>query len=100
VRFLSREDARVRYVADASYWIYLVHLPVVVALQVLVGHLPLHWTVKFPLVLVVAFAVLLGSYRYLVRATFIGGLLNGRRYPRAATPAAPDPDGLRSVMTR
>ena len=44
-------DAAVRYVADASYWIYLAHLPVVVALQVMVGQLPLHWSVKFPLVL-------------------------------------------------
>ena len=48
MRFLSRENARVRYVADASYWIYLVHLPVVVAFQVVVGHLPLHWTREVP----------------------------------------------------
>ena len=38
-------------VADASYWIYLVHLPIVAAFQVLVGRLPWHWSVKFPLIL-------------------------------------------------
>ncbi len=40
-RFLAHASDRVRYVADASYWIYLVHLPVVAAMQVLVGHLAL-----------------------------------------------------------
>ena len=53
------QSAAVRYVADASYWIYLVHLPVVAALQVAVGHLPLHWSVKFPLILVASFAAAL-----------------------------------------
>ena len=38
-------------VADASYWIYLVHLPIVAAFQVLVGRLPWHWSIKFPLIL-------------------------------------------------
>jgi ABC-type multidrug transport system ATPase subunit/peptidoglycan/LPS O-acetylase OafA/YrhL len=82
VRFLGRPNPAVRYTADASYWIYLAHLPVVVALQVLVGQLPWHWSAKFPLVLGVSLALLFGSYRYLVRQTLIGQVLNGRRYPR------------------
>ncbi len=89
MRVLSRESTRIRYVADASYWIYLVHLPIVAALQVAVGHLPLHWSLKFPLILIASFALLFASYRYLVRSTFIGQFLNGRRYPR--TVAAPGP---------
>ena len=47
-----------------------------------VGRLPWHWAIKFPLILVVSLAVLFASYRYLVRSTFIGQLLNGRKYPR------------------
>ena len=99
VRYLSAERPAVRYVADASYWIYLAHLPVVAAFQVVVGHWPLHWTVKFPLVMVASLAVLFASYHYLVRATFIGAILNGRRYPRSfattatATTATPWQDG-------
>jgi peptidoglycan/LPS O-acetylase OafA/YrhL len=88
VRYLSDERPAVRYVADASYWIYLVHLPVVALFQVIVGHWPLHWTVKFPMVMVASLAVLFASYHYLVRATFIGGILNGRRYPRSLTNSA------------
>ena len=95
LRFLSNYSAVRRYIADASYWIYLAHLPVVAALAVWVGHWPLHWGVKYPFILVVSFAVLFLSYHFLVRPTFIGKLLNGRKYPRRqppqepATPSAP-----------
>jgi hypothetical protein len=36
-------------------------------------------------------AVLFVSYRYLVRSTFIGATLNGRRYPRSLPAAVPRP---------
>jgi peptidoglycan/LPS O-acetylase OafA/YrhL len=79
VRYLSDERFAVRYVADASYWIYLAHLPVVAVFQVIVGHWPLHWTIKFPLVMAASLAVLFASYHYLVRSSFLGATLNGRR---------------------
>lgn len=86
-RYLSHHNARIRYAADASYWIYIVHLPVVAAMQVVVGHWPLHWTIKFPLVVAVSLAILFASYRFMVRSTFIGQFLNGRRYPKQETVA-------------
>jgi glucans biosynthesis protein C len=70
-----------RYVADSSYWIYLVHLPLVVWLQIVVAHWPLSWTVKYPLILIVSMPLLFLSYQFLVRSTRIGVQLNGRRYP-------------------
>ncbi len=89
LRFLSNYSAVRRYIADASYWIYLAHLPVVAALAVWVGHWPLHWGMKYPFILVISFAVLFLSYHFLVRPTFIGKLLNGRKYPlrKESTPA-------------
>ena len=83
MRFMASPNAVVRYVSDASYWIYLAHLPIVAALQVAIGHLSWHWSIKFPVLLIVSMAVLLGTYRYFVRATFIGQVLNGRRRPRS-----------------
>jgi peptidoglycan/LPS O-acetylase OafA/YrhL len=80
-RFLSEERAIVRYLSDSSYWIYLAHLPLVVALQVLVSPWSLPWQAKYPLVVVVAFAILLPSYQLFVRNTLLGAWLNGRRYP-------------------
>ena len=92
-RFLAHANPAIRYVADASYWIYLVHLPVVAALQIVVSRLPWHWSIKFPLILVVSLAVLFTTYHYLVRPTFIGQFLNGRRYPRRGGPHPGSPDG-------
>ncbi|MDR7270137.1 ABC-type multidrug transport system ATPase subunit/peptidoglycan/LPS O-acetylase OafA/YrhL [Pelomonas saccharophila] len=87
LRHLSGHRPAVRYVADASYWIYLVHLPVVAALQVWVGDWPLHWSLKYPFIVGVSLGLLLLSYHYLVRSTVIGRLLNGRIYPRHAAAA-------------
>lgn len=79
LRFLSGHSPARRYLADASYWIYLVHLPMVLALQAVMAKLPWPWFIKFPLILAVAFALMLLTYRWWVRGTFIGATLNGRR---------------------
>lgn len=84
LRFLHRPSRARRYVADASYWVYLAHLPVVAALQVWVGDWPLHWSLKFPFIVGASLALLFLSYHYVVRSTAIGRLLNGRAYPRRA----------------
>jgi ABC-type multidrug transport system ATPase subunit/peptidoglycan/LPS O-acetylase OafA/YrhL len=93
LRFLSGHRPAVRYVADASYWIYLVHLPVVAALQVWVGDWPLHWGLKYPFVVIASLGLLFLSYHGLVRSTVIGRVLNGRAYPRNSAQAttAPEP---------
>jgi glucans biosynthesis protein C len=93
LRFLSGYSAARRYIADASYWLYLVHVPLVMALQVAVAQLDWPWWVKFPLILGVTFPLLFASYHLFVRYTFIGGILNGRRESRArpATHAMQEP---------
>ncbi len=70
-----------RYLADSSYWVYLIHLPVVVALQGWVAPLPYPAALKFGMILVCSSLILFGSYHYFVRSTFVGKLLNGRAYP-------------------
>jgi len=82
--FLGRirgESAFWRYVADSSYWVYLAHLPVVVTLQIWVAHWPIRWPIKHVVICGVALPVLYLSYHYLVRSTFIGQQLNGKRLP-------------------
>jgi hypothetical protein len=82
-RFFDRPSRVVRYVADSSYWLYLIHLPIVIGLQIAVAELPGHWSMKLA---AVSFVTVLSSvllYDLLVRATFIGAILNGKRKPRA-----------------
>ena len=79
LRFLPNFSATRRYLADASYWMYLIHLPIVMALQVLVSNLDWAWPVKFAGILLVTFLSMLVSYHCLVRYSVIGAVLNGRR---------------------
>ena len=86
LRKFHEPSPRTRYIADASYWMYIVHLPIVDVLQIWVANWNVHWSLKFPLIVGTTFALLLVSYRYLVRYTFIGVVLNGRKYPPASAP--------------
>ena len=63
-------------------------MPIVMALQVAVSPFDWPWPIKFATILVVALPVMLASYHLLVRYTFIGFVLNGRRLRRERTVAA------------
>jgi glucan biosynthesis protein C len=84
-KLCARPHPLVRYLADSSYWLYLVHLPIVVWLQVAVAEVALHWSLKLAFISLVTVAVALLSYDLFVRSTWIGWLLNGRRRERAVT---------------
>lgn len=75
--WLSRPSAWIRYLADASYWIYLAHLPLVMWSQYWVSQLPWPGTLKLLLITVADLALLLLAYHWLVRDTWVGRLLNG-----------------------
>ena len=84
LRYMNHPSPRWRYMADASYWIYIVHVPFVILLPLLLANVPAPGIVKAALVVAMATGLILLTYRYFVRSTFIGEQLNGRRYPRAA----------------
>ena len=81
-RWLDTPSRGWRYLSDASYWMYLVHLPLTVALPPLLSGWDAPGLVKFALALGAAFAITLVTYHYGVRSTWVGKRLNGRRYPR------------------
>lgn len=90
-KLCSKPNDFVRYVAESSYWMYLIHLPIIIWLQIAVAELPLHWTFKLAFVSATTIAISLVTYELFVRATIIGWVLNGRRRNRmvAAIPGAP-----------
>lgn len=83
LRYMDRPSPRWRYMADASYRIYIVHMPFVMLLPLLLAGVPLPGIVKLALVSVTATALIPVTYRYFVRPTFIGKQLNGRRHRSA-----------------
>lgn len=78
---IARPNRITRYFSDASYWLYLVHLPIVIWLQIAVAELPWHWGVKWMLVTITTISVSILLYDLFVRPTLIGKLLNGRTKP-------------------
>ena len=86
LRFASGYSAVRRYLADSSYWVYIVHLPLVIVGQILVVNETWPWFVKFGVVIGGTMAISLLTYELLIRHTFMGGWLNGRRIPRRRRP--------------
>jgi len=87
----TRPHARLRYLSDAAYWVYLVHLPIVAGLQIALVPLPLPGLLKFAVVVAVTTAVCLWSYERCARYTAIGAVLHGPR-TRPPRPEALAPD--------
>lgn len=90
-RLVPRESGTWRYLSDSAYWLYLVHMPLLIVLQRAIAPWDLPGTVKFLLACGAATAILLASYQLVVRHTPIGTLLNGPRgqpRSRAATSAS------------
>lgn len=83
-RLFRRPSPALSYLADSSYWVYLVHMPILGLLQGDLYLVPGHAAWKAPAVLLGTLAICLGSYQCLVRHTAIGRGLHGRR-DRAAT---------------
>lgn len=82
LRRFRTEQPWVRYLADASYWVYLVHLPLTIWTAGLLAPVALPAPVKFLLVLSATSVLSLLSYDLWVRPSSIGAALNGKRYPR------------------
>lgn len=82
-RLVRREIPWVRYLADSSYWVYLLHFPLLLLVAVPLADLGLPVPVKLALSLGVVMAALLLSYDLMVRPTWLGKWLNGHRRPSA-----------------
>ena len=83
-------NAATRYLAEASFWIYLIHLPIVVLAQITFAQLPIPAVGKFLLAGTTATVMALMTYRVFVRHTWLGEFLDGHRHPRK--PATADPN--------
>lgn len=68
-RLLNRPNPTMRYLAQSAYWTYLLHLPLLFALQYWLMDLELAWPLKFLLAGTATLAMCLLSYQLLVRHT-------------------------------
>lgn len=78
-RLLARSNAWLRFCADSSYWVYLIHLPIILFLQTLLIPIGLPVVGKLLAVTLVTWIFCLATYVVFVRYTPIGWMLNGKR---------------------
>lgn len=71
-----------KYIADSAYWVYLIHMPIVLGTQLLLINTNVPGLLRFPIVLIAGIFLSFGTYQLFVRYTWVGYLLNGRRYVR------------------
>jgi len=78
-RFLQNRNALLGLIADASFWVYLTHLPLVIFLQTV--FIPFAWPIWIKLGLTTLGTMLfcMATYLVFVRYTALGWLLHGKR---------------------
>ena len=81
LRYVGRPHPVLDYLAQSSYWVYIIHMPVTVGLGACLYSLDWPALVKMPLNIAGTTVFSLLTYHLLVRSTALGELLNGRRYP-------------------
>ena len=82
IRYFSYHSPKMRLMSDASYWFYLIHLPLTALFPAFLMGTGLPVWLKFTLVLGATSFVCWLSYILFVRSTIIGKFINGKRYPR------------------
>lgn len=78
-RYLNSHSRTMRFFSDSSYWIYIVHLPVLFAVQYQLMDKDWGLLAKFSASVGITLLVCVVSYVLFVRWTPIGWLLNGRK---------------------
>jgi len=77
-RFDRRPSPLGQYISDASYWIFLIHLPLLIAVAGTLSASPFSAPTKYLLTVAVVIPVVFSSYHVLVRSTRFGRFLKGR----------------------
>lgn len=80
LRVLDARRPLLAYLAESSYWVYLVHYPLTIAFGALLYGPDLPAELKMLINIAATTAVCLASYQLVVRSTWVGALLNGRRH--------------------
>ena len=78
-RYLTQQNGLLSFVADTSYWAYLVHLPLVIFLQTLLVPFDQPVWLKLTVVVLGTFIACTTTYLVFVRYTPVGWLLHGKR---------------------
>lgn len=80
LRWVNFHSKAALFISESSYWLYLIHLPLVIWIPALLHESSLSALQRVFISFVATFAIGMLSYILLVRYTPLGKLLNGKRY--------------------
>ena len=87
------------YLVDASYWIYLMHLPLTFFVPALFRHWNINGTLKMLVMMVLVTIPLIITYHLLVRSTAVGTSLEWTALPGLAVQFRPEDESRSDGMT-
>lgn len=79
-RFFDKESPIGKYLMDSSYFVYLIHVPIIAFLVGLVEDFPIGAWGKMGVIFLTTITISYSIYHFGVRGTFVGLFLNGRRF--------------------
>ena len=80
IRIFNKPSKILRYVSDSSYWVYIIHTVFIAFVPALFHQSDMNVFIKFILSSFLITLFCFSTYQLFVRKTFIGKLLNGRKY--------------------
>ncbi|MBT4792502.1 MAG: acyltransferase family protein [Halobacteriovoraceae bacterium] len=76
---VKKSSLVVNYLVKASYFLYLSHLPVVVAVQLFLYDVDMNWFMKFLTANIVTLILIIPLYHYLIRDKVVDHFLKGKK---------------------
>lgn len=80
LRYFNTDTSAIRFLSRSSYWIYLVHFPLILLIGLIMTDLNLGYSAKFFILLFLTTVICYYSYQFFVRNCWISVLLNGKRF--------------------
>lgn len=76
-QLFNKENKSISYFVEGSYFIYLIHLPIIIILQIIFNKIDSHWAIEFPIVTLASLFLSVLVYHYVVKGKFIDRFLKG-----------------------
>lgn len=100
LRYKICDNAATRYLAEASFWVYLVHLPFVALAHIALVQLPVPTVGKFLIAGSTAMALSLLTFQAFVRHTRLGSFLNGQHRSSKLEPLTAESESNKPVVAQ
>ena len=76
-QIFNKESKAISYFVQGSYFIYLIHLPIIILFQIILNRVDSHWAIEFSITTLASLFFSVVIYHYFVKGKFIDRFLKG-----------------------